>query len=47
MGQALEAARTCLKDTASHGSTAEERTAVLAWLRTRHGAGCATAIADG
>ena len=33
--QALEGARTCLADTASRGSTAEEREAAVAWLRER------------
>ncbi len=31
--QALEGARTCLEDTASRGSTAEERETALAWLQ--------------
>ena len=31
--QALEGARTCLADTASRGSTAEEREAAVAWLQ--------------
>ena len=31
--QALEGARTCLEDTASRGSTAEEREAARAWLQ--------------
>ena len=30
--QVLEAARTCLAETASRGSTAEERAAATAWL---------------
>ena len=30
--QALEGARTCLAETTSHGSTAEERDAATAWL---------------
>ena len=31
--QVLEGARTCLEDTASRGSTTEEREAALAWLQ--------------
>lgn len=46
--QALEGARTCLADTASRGSTAEEREAAVAWLehvvRDEHHAARAQAL---